>query len=174
MAHLTTWGSHPRWLVERWVARYGADGARRLTEANNSRPQLYLRALGEDVPGIVAALARAGVETEPFDLLPRALVKPYRLDGYLDLRRGLLVVDTASRKAAEGFVSNLRHTLGSFPALPLNAEVQDAAPDFKDAAALRERFEGRWVVWNIARTITATGGLVALCVALFTAGRASA
>ena len=57
--------------------------------------------------------------------------------------------------------------------LPLNAEVQDAAPDFKDAAALRERFEGRWVLWNIARTITATGGLVALCVALFTAGRAS-
>lgn len=73
VAHLTTWGSHPRWLVERWVARYGADGARRLTEANNSRPQLYLRALGEDVPGAAAALARAGVETEPFDLLPRAL-----------------------------------------------------------------------------------------------------
>lgn len=57
------------------------------------------------------------------DLLPRALVKPYRLDGYLDLSRGLLVVDTASRKAAEGFASHLRATLGSFPALPLNAEV---------------------------------------------------
>lgn len=57
------------------------------------------------------------------DLLPRALVKPYRLDGYLDLRRGLLVVDTASRKAAEEFASMLRLTLGSFPALPLNAEV---------------------------------------------------
>lgn len=56
------------------------------------------------------------------DLLPRALVKPYRLDGYLDLRRGLLVVDTASRKAAEEFASMLRLTLGSFPALPLNAE----------------------------------------------------
>lgn len=57
------------------------------------------------------------------DLLPRALVKPYRLDGYLDLRRGLVVVDTASRKAAEGFISALRAALGSFPALPLNAEV---------------------------------------------------
>src|SRR5690606_13854773 len=56
------------------------------------------------------------------DLLPRALVKPYRLDGHLDLQRGLLVADTASRKAAEEFASMLRLTLGSFPALPLNAE----------------------------------------------------
>lgn len=61
------------------------------------------------------------------DLLPRALVKPYRLDGYLDLRRGLVVVDTASRKAAEEWVSHLRHTLGSFPALPVNAEVAPRA-----------------------------------------------
>ena len=73
VAHLTTWGSHPRWLVERWVRRYGADAARRLTEANNSRPQLYLRALGPDIDGVATALARAGVETAPFDLLPRAL-----------------------------------------------------------------------------------------------------
>lgn len=61
------------------------------------------------------------------ELLPRALVKPSRLTGYLDLARGLLVVDTASRKAAEGFVSELRHALGSFPALPLNAEVSARA-----------------------------------------------
>lgn len=61
------------------------------------------------------------------DLLPRALVKPYRLDGYLDLSRGLLVVDTASRKAAEGFASHLRATLGSFPAVPVNAEVAPRA-----------------------------------------------
>ena len=57
------------------------------------------------------------------ELLPRALVKPYRLDGYLDLRRGLVVVDTSSRKAAESFVSHVRLALGSLPALPLNAEV---------------------------------------------------
>lgn len=57
------------------------------------------------------------------DLLPRALVKPFRLNAYLDLTEGFLAVDTCSRKAAEGFVSQLRHTLGSFPALPLNAEV---------------------------------------------------
>lgn len=57
------------------------------------------------------------------ELLPRALCKPYRLAGYLDLQECFLAVDTSSRKAAEEFVSQLRHALGSFPALPLNAEV---------------------------------------------------
>lgn len=57
------------------------------------------------------------------DLLPRAMVKPYRLDGYLDLDLGVLFVDTASRKQAEAFVGEIRRALGSFPALPLNAEV---------------------------------------------------
>lgn len=57
------------------------------------------------------------------ELLPKALVKPYRIDGYLDLARGVAVVDTPTRKRAEGFVSEVRRALGSFPALPLNAEV---------------------------------------------------
>lgn len=74
------------------------------------------------------ARARKAMRDEVLqDLLPRALVKPYRLDGYLDLSRGLLVVDTASRKAAEGFASHLRATLGSFPARPVNAEVAPRA-----------------------------------------------
>lgn len=57
------------------------------------------------------------------ELLPRAFVRPYRLNAFLDLERGFIAVDTSSRKAAEGLVSELRHALGSFPALPLNAEV---------------------------------------------------
>lgn len=57
------------------------------------------------------------------ELLPRALVKPSRLDAYLDLQRQFVLVDTASRKQAENLVSELRHALGSFPALPAAAEV---------------------------------------------------
>lgn len=57
------------------------------------------------------------------DMLPRAFTAPSRLSGYLDLARGILAVDTASRKAADEFVHHFRRTLGSFPALPLNAEV---------------------------------------------------
>jgi len=57
------------------------------------------------------------------EMLPKALTKPYRLRGYIDMARGLLVVDTASRKAAEEFARYLRGTLGSFPGMPINAEV---------------------------------------------------
>ena len=38
-------------------------------------------------------------------------------------RQGVIFVDTSSRKAAESVVSDIRHAIGSFPALPLNAEV---------------------------------------------------
>jgi len=61
------------------------------------------------------------------ELLPRAFVRPGRTDAFLDLEHGLCVVDTSSRKSAENVVSEIRHALGSFPALPLNAEVAPRA-----------------------------------------------
>jgi len=57
------------------------------------------------------------------ELLPRAFVRPSRTDALLDLKHGLCIVDTSSRKNAEAVVSALRQALGSFPALPVNAEV---------------------------------------------------
>ena len=57
------------------------------------------------------------------ELLPRAFVRPSRTDALLDLSHGLCIVDTSSRKSAENVASEIRRALGSFPALPLNAEV---------------------------------------------------
>lgn len=57
------------------------------------------------------------------DLLPRAFVKPSRTDALLDLGHGIVAVDSSSRKSAENVVSEIRRALGSFPALPLNAEI---------------------------------------------------
>lgn len=57
------------------------------------------------------------------ELLPRAFVKPSRTDAMLDLGHGLCIVDTSSRNTGEAVVSEIRNALGSFPALPLNAEV---------------------------------------------------
>lgn len=61
------------------------------------------------------------------ELLPRAFVRPSRTDAMLDLEHGLCIVDSASRKSAEAVVSDIRHALGSFPALPLNAEIAPRA-----------------------------------------------
>jgi 16S rRNA (cytosine967-C5)-methyltransferase len=62
-----TAGSHPRWLVERWVARLGPEDAGRFMEANNAAPAVTVlanplkaniedvrRALTEAVPDVVA------------------------------------------------------------------------------------------------------------------------
>jgi len=61
------------------------------------------------------------------ELLPRSHVKPSRLGALLDTRRGVIAVDTTSRRAAEGLVSEIRRAVGSFPALPLNAEISPRA-----------------------------------------------
>lgn len=61
------------------------------------------------------------------ELLPRAFVRPGRTDALLDLKHGVCAVDTSSRKNAEAVVSEIRRALGSFPALPLNAEIAPRA-----------------------------------------------
>ncbi len=57
------------------------------------------------------------------ELLPRAFVRPTRTDAMIDVEHGLCIVDSSSKKSAEAVVSEIRQALGSFPALPLNAEV---------------------------------------------------
>ncbi len=41
--HLAVLHSHPRWLVERWIARYGTEEASRLLEADNAEPRVSVR-----------------------------------------------------------------------------------------------------------------------------------
>jgi len=57
------------------------------------------------------------------ELLPRAFVKSGRTDALLDLEHGFLAVDTSSRKNGEAVASEIRRAMGSFPAIPPNAEV---------------------------------------------------
>ncbi len=61
------------------------------------------------------------------ELLPRAFVRPIRTDALIDLQHGVIAIDTSSRKVAEAVVSQIREALGSFPALPINAEVAPRA-----------------------------------------------
>lgn len=61
------------------------------------------------------------------ELLPRAFVRPVRSDALLDTSLGVIAVDTSSRRNAESVVSEIRRALGSFPALPVNAEVAPRA-----------------------------------------------
>jgi len=61
------------------------------------------------------------------DFLPRAFIRLSKLHAYLAVKTGWLVLDTASRKAAEEALSRLREALGSFPAVPMAAEESPRA-----------------------------------------------
>lgn len=64
VAHLSTWGSHPRWIVERWVHQFGVERAGAIVEAGNRVPGLYLRPVGCSVEESRARLRAAGIDCE--------------------------------------------------------------------------------------------------------------
>jgi 16S rRNA (cytosine967-C5)-methyltransferase len=59
--HLATWGSHPRWLVDRWLERWPLASVRRLIENDNRAPRVTLRVLeGADLSGVESG-AQSGI-----------------------------------------------------------------------------------------------------------------
>ncbi len=53
--------SHPRWLVARWLDRYGAESTERLLVANNGEAPIVVRPYGTSHESLAAALHEAGV-----------------------------------------------------------------------------------------------------------------
>ena len=53
---LSTWGSHPRWLIERWLTRWSTADVRKLVDANNGVPPVSLRCLWDSPAEAVEAL----------------------------------------------------------------------------------------------------------------------
>jgi len=83
---LASWHSHPRWLVERWLARWSAFEVEQLLEANNRVPPVYLRPLGitEEAardalgPGARAAGKGSGCVQIPAGVTPVAALAAVR------------------------------------------------------------------------------------------------
>ena len=70
---LATLHSHPRWLVARWVARWGEEATRTLLEANNHEPPLIVRPFGVVREQLEAMLESSGVQVEDSPLLKDSL-----------------------------------------------------------------------------------------------------
>ena len=68
IGYLTTYGSHPEWLVRRWLDRWPLEKVSRLVELNNQAPPVTVRWLDSESPAVVAR--RAGLELEPLDAWP--------------------------------------------------------------------------------------------------------
>jgi 16S rRNA (cytosine967-C5)-methyltransferase len=61
--------SHPRWLVARWVARWGASETEQLLAANNTEPPTVLRPFGLVREQLEATLESAGVHVDEAPLV---------------------------------------------------------------------------------------------------------
>jgi 16S rRNA (cytosine967-C5)-methyltransferase len=66
--------SHPRWLVARWIARWGADETRQLLVANNREAPLVARPYHVVREQLEAMLEGAGVSVGDAPLVPDSLV----------------------------------------------------------------------------------------------------
>jgi 16S rRNA (cytosine967-C5)-methyltransferase len=66
-ASLSVWGSHPEWIVERWLARFGPEATRALLESNNRAIPVGLRvnALRGTREQLIEKLAAEGVTAVP-------------------------------------------------------------------------------------------------------------
>ena len=135
VSHLTTWGSHPGWLVERWLHTFGVEAVRRLIEANNTRPALYVRPVGQTTEQALCALWDAGIDAAAVAAMPDAVRIP---DG-----TPLEAVFAATRAIVQDPAAGL---VPRFVAAPAGARIADlcAAPGGK-AIALADATPGAHV-----------------------------
>ena len=66
--------SHPRWIVARWVARWGADETAKLLEANNTEAPVVVRPYGVVREQLEAMLETAGVEVHDAPLVDDSIL----------------------------------------------------------------------------------------------------
>ncbi len=82
--------SHPEWLVKRWTERFGEREAFKLMQANNKRPNYYIRAnnLRTKTENFKLRMTKNGIDFEESDWLPGYFkvdsVAPFISKGWLD------------------------------------------------------------------------------------------
>lgn len=116
--------SHPRWLVARWVARWGAEETRALLEANNREAPLIVRPWGVVREQLEAMLESSGVEVHEAPLVADSLL----------LGPGTLLTSLGAFQQGRCFVQDPAATLVTqYAAIPAGAKVADlcAAPGGK-------------------------------------------
>ncbi len=116
--------SHPRWLVARWIARWGEAETVRLLEANNTEAPLVVRPYGVVSEQLEAMLESSGIEVEE---------APWVSDS-LQLRGHVSLAELGAFRQGAFFVQDPAATLVTrYAAVPPGAVVADlcAAPGGK-------------------------------------------
>ncbi|MCL5422323.1 MAG: 16S rRNA (cytosine(967)-C(5))-methyltransferase RsmB [Nitrospirae bacterium] len=99
--YIATLTSHPRWLIKRWVKRFGEDVTMELAEANNRIPPLTLRVntLKGMKQQVINELSKIGIEGEPTTYSPVGIkLKGFHIYKEIFFLKGLIMVqDEASQ-----------------------------------------------------------------------------
>jgi 16S rRNA (cytosine967-C5)-methyltransferase len=140
-ARLAREHSHPLWLVERWLARFGPEETERLLEWNDQRPRLVLQPARENLETLTHRWREAGIEVQPAPFgagLVTDRRRPEELPGYAE--GAFMVQDPAQA------------LLAWFADLPPQATLYDAsaAPGGKTIAL--GRVGGRVVAGDLSRS----------------------
>lgn len=123
--------SHPRWLVARWVARWGAEATTSLLAANNAEAPIVLRPYNISATELREMLIAAGVEATEDRLVA----------GSIELGHGVSLVELDAFKRGFFFVQDPAATLvARYAAVPPGATVADlcAAPGGKSFELSRD------------------------------------
>lgn len=85
--------SHPRWLVARWIARWGEEETRRLLQANNTEPPLVARPIHAVREQVEAMLEASGITVADAPLVSDSILLASPVSALTELgafRQGLL------------------------------------------------------------------------------------
>jgi len=116
--------SHPRWLVARWVGRWGAEETERLLVANNAEGPLIVRPFGIVAEQLEATLESAGIRVEEAPLVRDSIQLP----------AGVSLAELGAFRQGLFFVQDPASTLVvKYAAVPAGAAAADlcAAPGGK-------------------------------------------
>ena len=121
--------SHPAWLVERWLARFGPEETRRLLEWNDRRPRLVLQPARESRDQLERRWRAAGIVVEPAPFGAGLLTDRRRPEDLPGFAEGAFVVQDPAQAL-----------LAWYADLPPGSVVYDAAasPGGKTIALGRE------------------------------------
>ena len=112
-ASLAIWGSHPQWIVERWLERFGPEATRALMAADNRAIPIGLRAnrLKVTRAELIEQLAKEGVTATPALHSPDVVwvenaASPNTLEPF---RRGLCTAQDESEALVSRLVGPVSH-----------------------------------------------------------------
>ncbi len=104
VGYLSSWGSHPSWLVERWLRRFGATKARTIVDSGNRVPELYLRPVGVEVALAAQTLRTEGVEVSDGPKGARTLKLPPQVNPAVVLQAVPGIIQDPAAAATTDFV----------------------------------------------------------------------